>query len=403
MPIRGMFMRLANRMEAIKPSGTMAMAEKALEIERSGRKLYHLDVGEPDFATPEHIKKAAIEALLNNFTHYTSSLGIIELRRAIADFLEDRKGIKIDPEKEVIVTPGAKHAIFCACMATLNPGDEVLVLTPTWPTHFTCARATGAKTVEIPCGESYSLNEELLKEKISNKTRMIIVNSPNNPTGGVLSVSDLKVIADLAAEYDLFILSDEIYDAIVYDGVEVRSIASFENVRENIILINGFSKSYAMTGWRLGYAIANKTIIDAMKRIQQATTTCPASFVQKAGIAALRGPQDNVRKMVEEYNRRRRYIVKALNEVPGVYCTMPKGAFYVFPRLPDLKMSSFEVSMKLLEEEGVCSIPGSVFGECGEGHIRLSYATSFETIVEAMKRIKNFFEKYLEGKNKRAF
>ncbi len=388
-------MRLANRMESIKPSGTIAMAEKALEMERSGRKLYHLDVGEPDFATPEHIKKAAIEALVNDFTHYTSSLGIIELRKAIADFLKDRKGIKINPEKEVIVTPGAKHAIFCACMATLNPGDEVLVLAPTWPTHFTCARAAGAKTIEIPCGETYSLNEELLKEKISSKTRMIIVNSPNNPTGGVLSVDELRVIADLAAEYNLLVLSDEIYDEIVYEGIKIRSIANFEDVRENIILINGFSKSYAMTGWRLGYAVANETIIDAMKRIQQATTTCPASFVQKAGVAALRGPQDDVRRMVEEYDKRRRYIVEALNKISGVYCAMPKGAFYVFPRLSNLKMSSFEASMKLLEEEGVCSIPGSVFGECGEGHIRLSYATNLETIVEAVKRIKNFVEKYL--------
>lgn len=388
-------MKLANRMKIIKPSGTMAMAEKAQEMERRGRKLYHLDVGEPDFATPGHIKKAAIDALMNDFTHYTSSLGIIELRKAIADFLESRRGVQVNPEKEVIVTPGAKHAVFCACMATLNPGDEVLVLAPTWPTHFTCARAAGAKTVEIPCGETYSLNEELLKEKVSGKTRMIIVNSPNNPTGGVLSVDELKVIADLAAEHDLFILSDEIYDEIVYDGTEIKSMASFEDVRENVILVNGFSKSYAMTGWRLGYAVANETIIDAMRRVQQATTTCPASFVQKAGVAALRGPQDDVRKMVEEYDRRRKYIVKALNEMPGVYCAMPKGAFYVFPKISNLKMSSFEVSMKLLNEEGVCSIPGSVFGECGEGYIRLSYAANFEIIVEAMKKIKSFVEKHL--------
>jgi len=391
-------MRLADRMKIIKPSGTIAMAEKAHEIERRGRKLYHLDVGEPDFATPEHIKKAAIEALMNDFTRYTSSLGIIELRRAIADFLKNRRGIDINPEKEIIVTPGAKHAIFCACMATLNPGDEVLILAPTWPTHFTCARAAGAKTIEIPCGEAYSLNEELLKEKISDKTRMIIVNSPNNPTGGVLSISELKAIADLASDHDLLVLSDEIYDEIVYDGIEIRSMVSFENIRENVIVVNGFSKSYAMTGWRLGYAIANETIIDAMKRIQQATTTCPVSFVQKAGVAALNGPQDDVKKMVKEYDRRRKYIVKALNEIPGVYCAMPEGAFYVFPRLSALKMPSFEVSMKLLEEEGVCSTPGSVFGECGEGHIRLSYATSLETIIEAMKRIKNFVEKYLESR-----
>ncbi len=388
-------MQLAERMKIIKPSGTIAMAEKALEMERSGRKLYHLDVGEPDFDTPEHIKKAAIKALISGFTHYTSSLGIIELRMAIAVSLKNKKGVEVDPRNEIIVTPGAKHAIFCACMATLNPGDEVLVLAPTWPTHFICAKATGAKTIEIPCGETYHLNEELLKEKITRKTRMIIVNSPNNPTGGVLNISELKAVADLAVDHDLLILSDEIYADIIYDGVEIKSMISFEDARENVILVDGFSKSYAMTGWRLGYAVADKTIIDAMKRIQQATTTCPASFVQKAGIAALKGPQDDVRKMVKEYDRRRKYIVKTLNEMSGVYCAMPKGAFYVFPTLSGLKMSSFEISMKLLEEEGVCSIPGNVFGECGEGHIRLSYSANFETLVEAMERIKNFVEKYV--------
>ncbi|MEM2960210.1 MAG: pyridoxal phosphate-dependent aminotransferase [Candidatus Bathyarchaeia archaeon] len=387
-------MKLADRMNVIKPSGTIAMAEKARELTRSGRKLYNLDIGEPDFDTPEHIKRAAIDALVSGFTHYTSSLGIIELRRAIAEHLRDRRGLEVNPEKEIIVTPGAKHAIYCACMATLNPGDQVLVLTPTWPTHFTCVESAGAVVIEVPCGETYALNEEMLKDKISNKTRMIIVNSPNNPTGGVLSVEDLKVIADLAAEHNLLVLSDEIYDEIVYDGVKTRSMASFPNIGENVILINGFSKAYAMTGWRLGYAVANETIIDAMNRIQQATTTCPASFIQKAGVAALKGPQDCVKKMVEEFDRRRRYVVKTLCEIPGVSCVMPKGAFYVFPGFPDIKMSSFEISMRLLEEEGVSTTPGSVFGECGEGHIRISYATSLETIIEAAEKIKDFVKRY---------
>ncbi|MEM3715681.1 MAG: pyridoxal phosphate-dependent aminotransferase [Candidatus Bathyarchaeia archaeon] len=387
-------MRLADRMNIIKPSGTIAMAEKARELARSGKKLYNLDVGEPDFDTPEHIKRAAIEALMSGFTHYTSSLGIIELRRAIAEYLKERRNIHVNPEKEIIVTPGAKHAIYCACMATLNPGDEVLVLTPTWPTHFTCVEAAGAKVVEVACGESYSLDEEVLKRSVSDKTRMIVVNSPNNPTGGVLSADELKAIADLAAERDLLVLSDEIYDEIVYDGFKVRSMASFDEIKENVILINGFSKAYAMTGWRLGYAVANETIIDAMNRIQQATTTCPASFIQKAGIAALKGPQDCVKKMVEEFDKRRKFIVKALNETPGVRCAMPKGAFYVFPRFLSINMPSFEISMRLLDEEGVSTTPGSVFGSCGEGHIRISYATSLEVIMEAVERIKRFVNKY---------
>ncbi|MBS7606820.1 MAG: pyridoxal phosphate-dependent aminotransferase [Candidatus Bathyarchaeia archaeon] len=387
-------MKLADRMKIIKPSGTIAMAEKARELAKSGKKLYNLDVGEPDFDTPEHIKRAAIEALMSGFTHYTSSLGIIELRRAIADYLRDRKGLEVNPEREIIVTPGAKHAIYCACMATLNPGDEVLVLTPTWPTHFTCVEAAEARVIEVPCGETYSLREELLKEKITDKTKMILINSPNNPTGGVLSVDELKIIADLSEEHDLLVLSDEVYDEIIYDGFQTRSMLSFDDVRDKVILINGFSKTYAMTGWRLGYAVANETIIDAMNRIQQATTTCPSSFIQKAGIAALKGPQECVRKMVEEFDRRRRYIVEALNGIPGVRCTMPKGAFYVFPRLPDMGMLSFDVCMKLLEEEGVSTTPGSAFGESGEGHIRISYATSLEIIVEAVEKIKDFIIKY---------
>lgn len=387
-------MKLADRMKIIKPSGTIAMAEKARELARSGKKLFNLDVGEPDFDTPEHIKEAAVRALMEGFTHYTSSLGMIELRRAIAEHLMERRRVEINPDREIIVTPGAKHAIYCACLATLNPGDEVIVLTPTWPTHFTCVEAAEAKVIEVPCGETYSLDEEELKGKLTDKTRMIMLNSPNNPTGGVLDAEDLKVIADLASERGIFVLSDEIYDEIVYDGVEAGSMISFENIRDRVILINGFSKTYAMTGWRLGYAVADKNIIEAMNRIQQATTTCPASFVQKAGIAALRGPQEHVKRMVEEYDRRRKYIVNRLNEIAGVHCAMPKGAFYVFPRFSSLKMSSFEISIKLLEDEGISTTPGSVFGECGEEHIRLSYATSFETIVEAMKRIKGFVEKY---------
>jgi len=387
-------MKLAERMNVIKTSGTMAMAERARELSRSGKKIYKLDVGEPDFDTPEHIKKAAIDALMKGFTHYTSSLGIIELRKAIAEHYKSRRNLDVDPEKEVIVTPGSKHAIYCACMATLDPGDEVLVLAPTWPTHFTCVEATGAVPIEVSCGEDYRVDEELLMGKITNRTKMIIINSPNNPTGGVLDIKDLRVIVELASDHDLLVLSDEIYDEIVYDGVEARSMLSFDNVRENVIVINGFSKTYAMTGWRLGYAIANKNIIEAMDKIQQATTTCPASFVQMAGVAALNGPMDCVKKMIEEFDRRRRYIVRSLNEIPGVSCVMPKGAFYVFPKLSSLKMSSFEISMKLLEEECVSTTPGDFFGNSGKGHIRLSYAANLETIAEAVERIKRFVEKH---------
>jgi len=386
-------MRTAERMRFIKPSGTIAMAEKAREIERSGRKLHHLEVGEPDFDTPEHIKRAAFQAIKNGFTHYTSSRGILELREAISKDLQ-RRGLEADPEKEIIVTPGAKHAMYCACLATLDPGDEVLVLEPTWPTHFQCIKIAEAQPIGVPAGDGYSLDEEAFKEGVTRRSRMILVNSPNNPTGGVLGDSDLGVIADIAEDRGLLVLSDEIYDRIVYDDLKTRSAASFENIREQVIVINGFSKAYAMTGWRLGYAFASEEIAEAVMRIQQSTTTCPASFIQKAGVTALNGPQDSVGDMIKEYDRRRRYTVEQLNRISGVNCVMPKGAFYVFPDFSSLGMPSFEVSDRLLEEEGVCSTPGAVFGESGEGHIRLSYASSLETISVAMGKIKEFVDRY---------
>jgi len=385
-------MKIAKRMQTIEPSGTIVMAEKAREMQQAGRKILNLDVGEPDFDTPEHIKQAAIDAIKNGFTHYTSSKGTLELRQAIADDLAIRN-IMTNPEKELIVTPGGKHALYCACLATLDPEDEVLILAPTWPTHFQCAEVAEAHTIEVPCGPSYNLDEEALKKGITRKSKMILVGSPNNPTGGVMDADDIKAIVDLAVDHGLLIMSDEIYDRIVFDDFKIRSPASFDDIRERCIILNGFSKAYAMTGWRIGYAFANEEIVEAMVRIQQSTTTCPASFVQKAGVAALKGPQDSIQKMVQEYDRRRKIIVEQLNNIDGIRCNMPKGAFYVFPEIKTLGTSSLEFCSRLLEEEGVSTTPGSVFGESGEGYVRMSYATSLETIGEAVKKIKAFVNK----------
>ena len=382
-------MIVADRMKALKPSGTLVMAEKAWEVTKSGRRVLHLEIGEPDFATPDYINEAAYGAIRNGFTHYTSSRGIPELREAIADDLKKME-VEADPNREIIVTSGSKHGIYCACLATLNPRDEVLVLSPTWPTHFTCIEFAQAKPVEVPCGEAFRLNEEVLKESITADSRMILLCSPNNPTGGVLSEKDLKAISDIAEDHDLLILSDEIYNKIVYDGFNIRSMASFENVRDHVIVVNGFSKSYAMTGWRLGYVFAGKMIVDAVSKIIQTTTTCPASFVQKAGVTALRGPQDCVTEMVEKYDRRRKFIVERLTEIPRIHCQMPKGAFYVFPDFSFLRMPSMDISIKLLEKKGVCSTPGSVFGKYSEGRIRFSYANSTDIIAEAMEKTKEF-------------
>jgi len=385
-------MRLAERMRVIAPSETIGMLEKAEEMARKGRKILHMEAGEPDFDTPSHIKEAAYKAMKEGFTHYTSSKGILELREVISEDLKTR-GVEVDPKNEILVTPGTKHALYCVCLATLNPGDEALILSPVWPTFYVCVQAAEAKPVEVPTGEGYSLNEEELKEKITSHTKMIVVNSPNNPTGGALAEKEIKAIANIAKDHNLLVISDEIYDRIVYDNFKTVSMASINGMKERTIILNGFSKTYAMTGWRLGYAVANKEIIEAMQRIQQATTTCPSSFIQWAGVEALRGLQDCVEKMVEEYDERRKTIVRKLNEIPEVKCTMPKGAFYVFPDFSAFNKTSKEIVEELLEKEGVCATPGSAFGTYGEGHIRFSYATSLTTILEAMNKLKNFVDK----------
>ena len=389
-------MKLAERTKMIKPSGTIVVAERVRSMEREGRRIYRLDIGEPCFDTPGHIKEAAVRALKEGFTHYTSSRGILELREAISEDLKKRR-IDVDPAREILVTPGTKHAIYCACLSTLDPEDEVLVLSPTWPTHFQCIEMAGARVVEVPCGENFSLDEEELKSRVTNKTKMILFSSPNNPTGGMLNDDEIKLIVDIAEDHDLLILSDEIYDRIVYDDLQPLSPMAIENGRCRTIIVNGFSKAFAMTGWRLGYACACEEIIEFMARIQQATTTCPVSFVQRAGIAALKGPQEPVEEMVREYDERRKFIYKKLSEIRGVRCTMPKGAFYIFPDISSLGISSLDFSIRLLEEMGVSTTPGSVFGKCGEGHVRISYSSDMETIREGIDRIKEFIEGHLRG------
>jgi aspartate/methionine/tyrosine aminotransferase len=368
------------------------MAEKARNLEFKGNTVLHLEIGEPSFDTPEHIKNEALRAIKDGFTHYTSSRGILELRQAISKDLAKRN-INANPKTEIIVTPGAKHALYCACLSTLNPGDEVLILTPTWPTHFQCVEFAYARPIEISCGSNYILNEEELKSKITKKSKMILINSPNNPTGGILNEEGLNIIADIAKDKHLLILSDEIYDRLIYDDYKIKSVGSFDDIKERTVIINGFSKTYAMTGWRLGYVYANKDIIEAIMKIQQSTTTCPASFTQKAGVVALNSDQDFVDTMIMEYDRRRKFFVKGLNAIKNINCQMPKGAFYVFPDFSKLNLSSWQICEELLENEYVSSTPGLVFGNSGKGHIRLCYAKNIKILSEALSRIKNFVEK----------
>ncbi|MEM1658400.1 MAG: pyridoxal phosphate-dependent aminotransferase [Candidatus Jordarchaeales archaeon] len=389
-------MRLASRMSTLPPSGTIGMLEIARRMEKEGRKIIHLEVGEPDFDTPSHVKAAAVRALEEGFVKYTESKGILELRKAIALKVMEKSGCEVDVE-EIIVTPGAKHAIFCAILALLEPGEEVVIPSPAWPTYKDITRFAGGVPREIPLSEDYSLNEEALKEAITSKTKMVILNSPNNPTGGVISGEEMKAVVDLAVDHGFYIMSDEIYDDLTYDGFKQTSILSFEEARDISVLIHGFSKSYAMTGWRIGYAVAPKDLVNAMSKIQQNTTTCAASFVQKAALEALTGPQECVEEMRKEYDKRRRALVKALNEIDGVHCPTPKGAFYVFPDISAYVKDSVRFAERLLVEKGVCVTPGKVFGLGGEGHVRISYAASMESILEGVERMRELLLSMKEG------
>jgi aminotransferase len=376
-------------MKDIPPSGTLKMLAKSKELEQKGKRIIHLEVGQPDFDTPLHIREAAINALKDGFTKYTSSQGIPELLTAITETTNEGN-ISITP-KNVIVTPGAKHALLLTMLATLNPGDEVIVPTPAWPTYFTTIKMAGGVDIQIPV-DTYGMSLiEKLREGITKKTKMILINSPSNPLGEVMDEKMLGATYQLAVENDLLILSDEIYQKLVYDiGERAPSMLSLDNMCERTIVLNGFSKTYSMTGWRLGYAVASSEIVQNMIRIQQNSTTCPTSFVQIAGVAALRGTQEPVKHMVERFNERRKEITRLLNSIDGINCNIPKGAFYVFPDFSELKLPSETFALKLLENKGVATAPGAVFGEGGEYHLRLSYANSLEEIQRGVGLIKEF-------------
>lgn len=383
--LAGVRLRPAKRMKEIPPSSTFKVLNLAKELERQGKDIVHMEVGEPDFDTPAHIKRAAEEALARGMTKYTPSAGLPELREAITEHLAT-KGISTDA-KNVIVTPGAKHAIFCTLAATLDPGDEVIIPSPCW-TYEAMVRIVGGKPVFIESKQSdeFKVKVEHVQEALTDNTRMILLNYPNNPTGAVMQKKDLQSIIDLAINHDIWILSDEIYDCLVYEGKHV-SVMSLPNTAERTIYINGFSKAYAMTGWRLGYAVAPVELIAEINKIQQASTTCAAGFVQAAGVAALRGPQDCVREMRDEYRKRRDVIVNGLNSIDEFECIKPAGAFYAFPRIKKPGISSLDFCEFLLREAGVAAVPGSGFGPYGEGHARFSYATSIQNIQRGLDQM----------------
>lgn len=378
----------AERMSRLGTETAFEVLARAKALEKQGREMVHLEIGEPDFDTPQNIKDAAIKALKGGYTHYTPSAGILELREAIAEHISKSRGIDVDPD-EVVVTPGAKPIMSFTILATVNPGDEVMYPNPGFPIYESMINFIGGVPVPIPLLEEndFKLNPADITGKITKKTKLIILNYPNNPTGGLLEKGDLKAIADAVARRDdLLVLADEIYSRILYEGKH-ESIAAFPGMKEKTVILDGFSKTYAMTGWRLGYGVMRKDLAKHLARLNTNFVSCTNAATQMAGVEALEGPQEAVGKMVAEFKRRRDVIVSGLNKIDGLSCKKPKGAFYVFPNFKKIGMSGHELRDFLLEKAGVASLPGVDFGKYGEGYMRFSYANSVENIKKALTKI----------------
>ena len=379
-------MDLATRVSYLGGSALEFLA-KAKKLEASGADVVHFEIGEPDFDTPRNIKEAAKRALDEGYTHYTPSQGIPELREAIAEHERDYKGIPVDPSR-VVVSPGAKVMIMFALQVLVNEGDEVIYPDPGYTAYKGLIMLAGGKPVplELRAEEGFEVNAERLESLVTSNTKLIILNSPGNPTGNISRKHELDEIARIALERDLYVISDEVYSRIIYDG-EHLTIASIPGMVERTVIVDGFSKTYAMTGWRLGYGIMPEEMVRPLVRLQSNSVSCATAFVQKAGVEALRGDQGPVEEMVAEFRRRRDRIFELLGEIPHVKARKSEGAFYVFLDIRELGMSSREFASYLLEKHGVCLLPGDLFGERGEGYVRISYATSMENIEKGIERI----------------
>ncbi len=390
--------RFARRMGAVESSPTVAVSDRARQLKAAGHDVIDLGGGDPDFPTPQHIVAAAADAMEAGDTHYVASPGIIELRRALVDKLRVDNGLEYSPN-EIIVTPGGKAAIFAAIMALVDEGDEVLILDPGWVSYAPQAQLAGATPVRVPLSpaDNFRVTEERLRPHVTARSRVLIACTPNNPTGRVMAREELEAIARVAREHDLLVLSDEIYEKLVYDGAEHISLASLPGMRERTLTLNGFSKAYAMTGWRLGYVAAPAPIIEEILKVHSHSMTCAASFGQRGAVAALTGPQDFIGEMVAAYDRRRHLVADGLNAIPGVRCPLPEGAFYAFPDITGTGLLSSACAELLIERAQVAVTPGIAFGEAGEGHIRLSFATSDELLQRAVERMGEVLSKAPAG------
>lgn len=384
---------ISKKMSTIGLSGIRKMNEKALAMERAGQTVIHFEIGRPDFDTPEYIKKAAYESLERGEVFYTSNLGDMGLREQIAKKLNYQNNIPCKAEN-IMVSVGLSEAIFDALMAVLDPGDEILVPDPVWMNYVNVPKVLGAVPVSYTLKEEngYQMDLEEIREKITDKTKVLVLVTPNNPTGSMLSRETLEGLAKIAIEKDIVIFADEVYERLVYGDQEHVSIASLPGMAERTFTFNGFSKAYSMTGWRLGYVCAPLEYLKEVNKLHQNAVTCAPSFVQKAGIVALRDEENEVEEMVKEYKRRRDYAVKTINEIEGLSCPTPTGAFYIFinckPVCAKSGMTSQELAEYLLEKAGICLVAGSVFGSGGEGFIRMSFANSYENIAEGLRKLK---------------
>jgi aspartate/methionine/tyrosine aminotransferase len=380
-------MEFADRMDRLGTESAFEVLAKAKGLEAQGRDIVHLEIGQPDFITPANISEAAFKAMKDGHTGYGPSAGLLEFREVIAEHISETRGVAIHPD-EVTVTPGAKPIIFFTILALVNEGDEVIYPNPGFPIYESVIDFIDAKAVPLPLREEvdFRFRIEDLEASISDRTKLLIVNSPQNPTGGTSAKSDLEAIAELAIKHNFYVLTDEVYSRILYEGVH-DSLISLPGMKERTILLEGHSKTYAMTGWRLGYGIAPTELADKITQLTINSNSCTATFTQFAGIEALKGPQDFVHDMVAEFRKRRDAIVDGLNAIEGVGCIKPLGAFYVFPNVTQLPLSCQDLSDYLLEDAGVAVLPGTAFGKYGDGYLRLSYANSLENIQEALARM----------------
>jgi aspartate aminotransferase len=381
-------MSYAHRTSHLKPEGAYQVLARAQELEADGREIIHLEIGQPDFDTFDNVSLAGIRAISEGHTRYTPPIGMKSLREVIAEDAGKRRNLQIHPD-QVVVSPGAKPNLFFPALALIEPGDEVIYPNPGFPTYEAMIRVAGGVPVPVPLLEenNFSFDLNAFHQLVNERTKMVILNSPSNPTGGVLPLADLDDIAKASEKFGFWVMSDEIYSRVAYDSASVPSIASLPGMMDRTIIVDGFSKTYAMTGWRLGYGIMPQNLAQTVQLLLTHSVGCTANFVQIAGIEALTGPQNQVDAVVLEYQRRRDAIVNGLNNIDGFTCQCPRGAFYVFPNIKRFGIPSSAMADLLLEKAGVAVLPGSSFGEHGEGYLRLTYSNSIENINRAIGRI----------------